>query len=243
MSNTRVAIVTGAAQGIGRAIAIRLADDGLDVAVNDLEAQRASLEEVQAIISAKGRRAFIFTGDVSDEPTVKSLVDSVVKALGGVDVMVANAGICFAKSVLDTTVEDWDRIFRINARSVFLSYKYAALQMIKQAAPVLGAYSGTKAAVRSITQAAALEWGAHGITVNCYAPGATDTPMTRALGEQFGTTSEVLFAEESKKTACGYIGKPSDMAAFVSYLASEESHFMTGVIGQWVTINGGRQFE
>lgn len=93
MSSARVAIVTGAAQGIGRAIAIRLAEDGLDVAINDLETQRDSLEELQAIISSKGRKAFIFTGDVSEESTVKSLVNSVVEALGGVDVV--NFQICY----------------------------------------------------------------------------------------------------------------------------------------------------
>lgn len=87
MSNVRVAIVTGAAQGIGRAIAIRLAGDGLDVAINDVEAQRSNLQEVQATIVAKGRKAFIYTGDVSEESVVKTLVASVAEALGGVDVV------------------------------------------------------------------------------------------------------------------------------------------------------------
>jgi NAD(P)-dependent dehydrogenase (short-subunit alcohol dehydrogenase family) len=87
MSHTRVAVVTGAGQGIGRAIAIRLAEDGMDVGINDLESQRHNLEEVQSAIAARGRRAFVFTGDVSDEQTVKTLVSSVVKALGGVDVV------------------------------------------------------------------------------------------------------------------------------------------------------------
>ncbi|KAJ3573819.1 hypothetical protein NP233_g2195 [Leucocoprinus birnbaumii] len=255
MAAVRVAIVTGAAQGIGRAIAIRLAEDGMDVAINDLESQRHNLEAVREVILARGRKSLVFTGDMSDEQTVKTMISTVAENLGGVDVMVANAGICRQKTVLETTTEEWDRIFRINARSVFLSYKYAAQQMIaqgrggriigassgagKEAVPMLGAYASTKAAIRAITQASALEWGKHGITVNCYAPGAIETNMTRALGEPFGG-AHILFDEERKKTACGYIGKPEDVAVLVSYLASLESHFMTG---QWIPINGGRQFE
>ncbi|KAF5349140.1 hypothetical protein D9756_009479 [Leucocoprinus leucothites] len=255
MSTVRVAIVTGAAQGIGRAIAIRLAEDGMDVAINDLDSQRHNLEAVRDVILARGRKSLIFTGDISDEQTVKAMISTVVDGLGGVDVMVANAGICFPKSMLETTVEEWDRIFRINARGAFLSYKYAAKQMIAQgrggriigassgagkiAAPMLGAYAGTKASIRALTQACALEWGEHGITVNCYGPGAIDTNMSRGLGDTFGGINQ-LWDEERKKTACGYIGKPEDVAVLVSYLASLESHFMTG---QWIPINGGRQFE
>ncbi|KAK0439419.1 acetoin reductase family protein [Armillaria borealis] len=182
-----VAIVTGAGQGIGRAIALRLADDGFDVAINDLPRKSEALELLSAEISAKGRRSCIIPADVSVEEEVEIMVTKVVTELGRLDVMVANAGMGFGRRLLDTKIEDWDRVLTVNARSVFLCYKLAAKQMIKQgtggriigASSVLGqhggrlvsAYSASKFAVRGLTQCAAAEFGEYGITVNSYAPG------------------------------------------------------------------------
>ncbi|KAK0193188.1 hypothetical protein F5146DRAFT_1029497 [Armillaria mellea] len=191
-----VAVVTGAAQGIGKAIALRLADDGFDVAVNDipLDGKITKLQEVQAEIIQKGRRCGVFTGDISKEEDVKRMVEGVVSTLGGLDVMVANAGVCPTASVLDYTVEQWDRAFAINARGTFLCYQYAAKQMIKQGrggriigssssagkqgVRMMSLYSSTKSAIRGLTQGAALDLGKFGITVNAYAPGAVDTEMS-----------------------------------------------------------------
>jgi NAD(P)-dependent dehydrogenase (short-subunit alcohol dehydrogenase family) len=129
---TRVAVVTGAARGIGKSIALRLADDGLDVAINDMPDQKELLESVAEEIQKKGRRAVTLCGDASEEKDVKALVDKAVEELGGVDVMVANAGVGGGETILDSTVENWDRIMRINARGPMLAYKYAAIQMVKQ---------------------------------------------------------------------------------------------------------------
>ncbi|KAH7915521.1 hypothetical protein BJ138DRAFT_1122564 [Hygrophoropsis aurantiaca] len=234
-----------AAQGIGRAIALRLAHDGFDVAVNDISTKKGQLDSVKSEIIASGRRALSLYGDVSTEADVKGMVEEAVKELGGVDVMVANVGIPGAGgSVLSTTGEDWDNVLGVNARGMFFCYKYAAVQMVAQGrgGRIIGAsslvgkrgwpqavhYSASKFAVRGLTQAAALELGKHKITVNSYAPGPTNTPLLGALP---------TFAKMAvDSTALGHAGEPEDIASAVSYLASKEAHFITG---QCLSVDGG----
>ncbi|ESK86692.1 hypothetical protein Moror_10939 [Moniliophthora roreri MCA 2997] len=173
-----IALVTGAAQGIGKSIATRLARDGFDVALKDLPTKSEKLQQVAHEIRQQGRRSVISVGDVSLEADVKRSIDTA---------MVANAGIIITKPISNTTVEEWDRVLNINARGVFLCYKLAAEQMIKQGRggriigassatgkrgdPAVAAYSASKFAIRGLTQCAALEYGSYGITVNAYAPG------------------------------------------------------------------------
>ncbi|KAF9459842.1 acetoin reductase family protein [Collybia nuda] len=249
-----VALVTGASQGIGRAIAIRLADDGYDVAINDIPRGQENLAILKDEIQAKGRRAWSMIGDVSVEDDVKALIGGTVENLGGLDVMIANAAILITKSIVETTVEEWDKIFSVNARGTFLCYKYAGQQMIKQgrggriigatstlghqAQQMSGAYASTKFAIRGLTQATAKELGPYGITVNVYAPGAINTTMLSAPGIP-RENIELIREAEGKKTVLGYIGEPEDIASIVSYLASKEAHFITG---QSISVNGGRFF-
>ncbi|TFK66471.1 NAD-binding protein [Pluteus cervinus] len=261
-SSKGIALVTGAAQGIGREIALRLADDGFDVAVNDVDGKAEALALVQQEIRAKGRKTSTTTllADVSKEDQVEKIIGDVVKEFGGLDVMVANAGISVWTSLLDTTEEIWDRQFDVNAKGVFFCYKHAGKQMIKQGRggriigasstlgkmgfPNLAAYSATKFAVRCLTQAAARELGPHRITVNAYAPGATDTPMLEyfdtANAEATGGKRGDLLEAGVKLTPLGYQGTPTEIASLVSYLASKEAHFITG---QTVCCNGGTFFD
>jgi len=249
--------VTGAAQGIGRAIALRLASDGFDVAINDIAPKAAQLDGVKAEIIAAGRRSAVFCGDVSADSEVKDMVAGVVAALGGLDVMVANAGICKARaSLLDVSPEEWDRTMAINVRGMFLCYQHAARQMILQGrgGRIIGATSGagkqgnammpdyctSKFAVRGLTQSAACEFGKHGITVNAYAPGSVITPMTEQFAPLANMSQEDFFAMQAKMAATGVNPTTNDIATIVSFLASKESGFITG---QSICADGGRYFD
>jgi NAD(P)-dependent dehydrogenase (short-subunit alcohol dehydrogenase family) len=134
----RVAITTGASQGIGRAIALRLAKDGFDIGLNDIPGKRDALQAVAREIEELGRKTHLFPCDVSQDQEVQEMVSSVASALDGLDVMVANAGINIANSqtgigsLTQSSVESWDKVMAVNARGVFLCYKYAAQQMITQ---------------------------------------------------------------------------------------------------------------
>ncbi|KAJ7073969.1 hypothetical protein C8F01DRAFT_1010148 [Mycena amicta] len=254
---TRVALVTGAAQGIGRAVALRLARDGLDVGVADLPSQMGALEElvkeIEALGVAAGRKACAVAVDVTKEEEVSAMVEEVVEKLGRLDVMIANAGVGTSGyvKITDVDVSDWEKRWEVNIRGVVLSYKYAARQMIKQGegGRIIGAssicgirgYAGTggycvsKAAVRSLTQTAALELREHRITVNAYAPGVIDTGMIAFPGDAergAGFTLKHAFRiPQDFRT-----GKPEDVAAVVSFLASEDAHFVTG---ETVSVNDG----
>ncbi|KAH9975422.1 hypothetical protein BGW80DRAFT_1436596 [Lactifluus volemus] len=215
-----VALVTGAARGIGRAIALRLADDGFDVAVNDLP-NTPELVKLVKEIEAKGRRAIAALGDVSIESAVADMIQQTVGELGSLDVMVANAGIVIIEEFLSTSVEAFDKQMAVNARSVMLCYQHAARQMIsqgrggriigassmagKQATELLFAYSATKFAIRGMTQSAAAALGKYKITVNAYAPGGIETRLP-----------------------VGRTGQPDEVAQLVSYFASKEAGFVTG---------------
>ncbi|KAJ7124103.1 hypothetical protein C8R43DRAFT_1090665 [Mycena crocata] len=239
-SLTRVALVTGAAHGIGRAIALRLAADGLDVAVDDLPENLDALNALVHEIEGVGRKAFAITSDVSKEEDVRAMVELTVSALSRLDVMIANAGVGGGgvASITDANIEDWEKRWEVNIRGTLLCYKYAARQMITQGGggKIIGAssicgirgYAGvggycvSKAAVRSLTQTAALELREHGINVNAYAPGVIETSMN----PNHNPPHSLYRAGQYSRT-----GQPSDVAAVVSFLASPESSFITGECG------------
>ncbi|KAL5480572.1 hypothetical protein ACEPAI_1842 [Sanghuangporus weigelae] len=239
----RVAIVTGGAQGIGRAIVQRLADDGIDVAVNDIASKHDLIDKVVEEVRQKGRRAIAVPADVSSEADVSEMVKKTASELGSVDIMIANAGIFPFSLFLETSTEKFDKVLAVNARGAFLCFKLAALQMIKQgrggrliaASSVVGMhghryltdYSASKFAVRGIVQCSAIELREYGITANAYAPGATITP------ENAGTSEE----ERAKLGPLGSApqGNAEDLAAVVSFLTRQDSWFVNG---QTINANG-----
>ncbi|KAJ7054232.1 hypothetical protein C8F01DRAFT_1164484 [Mycena amicta] len=259
MERKGVALVTGAGQGIGQAIALRLAADGFDVCVNDIASNSGNLNAVVEGIRKTGRASSAHIADVSIETEVKTMVDEVVAAHGSLNVMVANAGICPWATLAE---KEWDRLMAVNLRGTFLCYKVAAAQMIAQgiggriigacsssgkraANPFMGAYCASKFAVRGLTQAAALEFGPHKITVNAYAPGPVDTDMRTSFGvwSLFGaefpsvkfldSSNEAIsgsaLSEHMKSTIpLGRIGTTDDVANLVSFLASDQSGYITG---------------
>src|SRR3954463_4280268 len=255
----RVALVTGAARGIGRSIALLLATDGLDVAVSDLPVMADELHTVSEEVEKTGRRSLAVLADVTSAEQVDGMVQAVAENFGHLDVMVANAGIAQVKPLLEVTPEDWDRVMAVNARGVLLSYQAAARQMIRQGRggkiigaasiaahkgfPLLSHYSAAKFAVRGLTQAAAQEWAAHGITVNAYCPGIVGTAMweliDEKLAEHMGLQKGEAIAQFSELITLGRVETPEDVAKFVSYLASGDSDYMTG---QSVMIDGGVLF-
>lgn len=250
----KVALVTGAGQGIGRAIALRLAHDGANIAVVDLNEQK--LAAVVDEIRAKGRQATHFKADVTSRDEVFAAVDHAEKELGGFDIMVNNAGIAVIEPLLETTPEQMEKLFKVNVQGVLWGIQAAAkkFQARKQkgkiinassiggheAFPMLGAYSASKFAVRGLTQAAAKELASDGITVNAYCPGIVGTDMwveiDRRFAELTGAAIGETFNQYVGKIALGRAETPEDVASFVSYLAGPDSDYMTG---QAVMIDGG----
>lgn len=253
----RTAIVTGSGRGIGRAIALRLAQDGLNVVINDVNLDSA--ESVVNEIKELGRESFAVKADVSKRNEVFNMVDQVVDHFGQLDVMVSNAGIAQIKPLLEVTQEDLEQIFSINVNGVLFCLQAVAEQMKKQeggkiisAASIasykgfslLGTYSATKFAVRGITQAARQELAQFGITVNAYCPGIVGTQMWDLIDEKMGQYMNLGKGEAFKKFSdsitLGRPETPEDVAKFVSYLASRDSDYMTG---QSIMIDGGVIFS
>lgn len=260
-----VAIVTGSSRGIGRGIALRLAEDGFDVVVNDIAPQKPDVEKVVSEIQAAGHQAHAFIADVSNQDQVKEMVAETVDKFGELNVMVANAGVLETSSLLEMTVERWDRTLAINTRGVFLCYATAAKQMIKQgtggkliaACSISGyrpsgkapAYCTSKWAVRGLTQTAALEFGEYGITVNAYCPGSVKTDMSTVFAERLvrdrtkeeaegvqKSVEEAYKTSSHRKNAIGQELFPEDIAGLVSFLAGRDSSRMTG---QTIICDGG----
>lgn len=254
----KVALITGAGQGIGRAIALRLASDGADIAIVDLNQDK--MDEVAAHVRDFGRKASTFKADVSKREQVHAAVEHAEKTLGGFDIMVNNAGIVQVGPLLDVTPEELDKIVNVNVAGVLWGIQAAAKKfkqrntkgkIISAASaaahegfPMLGAYSATKFAVRALTQAAAKEFASAGITVNAYGPGIVGTDMwveiDRRFAELTGAKIGATYQKYVEGVALGRPETPEDVAAFVAYLASADADYMTG---QTPLIDGGMVYR
>lgn len=250
----KIVLVTGAGQGIGRAIALRLARDGADIALVDVKDEKtnAVADEVRKI----GRKATTFKADVTKRDQVYAAVNHAEKELGGFDVIVNNAGISQVNALADVTPEEVEKIFKVNVEGVLWGIQAAAKKFkerkqkgkIINASSIaghdgfelLGVYSATKFAVRALTQAAAKEFASDGITVNAYCPGIVGTDMWVEIDKRFAEVTGAEVGSTYKKyvegIALGRAQTPEDVAAFVSFLAGPDSDYMTG---QAPLIDGG----
>ena len=241
----RVAIVTGSGRGIGRAVALRLAANGADIVINDIDlGDMAPAEAVAAEVRALGRRSLVAAADVSNSEEVAGMVEKVVGELGKVDILVNNAGITRDQLIMRMTDDDWDKVLGINLKGVFVCTRAVLRPMIKQRwgrivniASIVGLignagqanYSAAKAGIIGLTKTTAKEAASRGITANAVAPGFIDTPMTQQLSDQ-------RREELAGQVLLGCLGTPEDVAGAVAFLVSEDARYITG---QVVTVDGG----
>lgn len=243
MLKEKVAIITGASRGLGRATALALAAQGVKVAVN-YAGNAAKAEEVVNLIQAQGGQAVAVQADVSEAADVEKMISLVIERYGRVDILVNNAGITRDGLLLRMKETDWDAVLNTNLRGVFLVTKAVSKLMMKQRSgkiinlsSVVGLsgnagqanYAAAKAGILGFTKSLAKELGSRGITVNAIAPGFIQTDMTEKLNDQ---VREKMLAE----IPLGRLGVPEDVARLVVFLASDEADYITG---QTINVDGG----
>lgn len=239
----KVALVTGGSRGIGRAIALELAQQGADVAINYARSTEAAMQ-VAAEIEALGRRAVTLVADVGDFDQAAALVEAVVNTLGRLDILVNNAGITRDALLLRMQEADWDEVLRVNLKGAFNTSKAAVRPMMRQRAGriinvssvsgLMGQvgqanYAASKAGLIGLSKSMAREFGARGITVNVVAPGFIPTDMTAALDETLREQLRALIP-------LGHFGAAGDVACAVAFLASDAAAYITGVV---LPVDGG----
>ncbi|HUS97338.1 MAG TPA: glucose 1-dehydrogenase [Hyphomicrobiaceae bacterium] len=250
----KIALITGAGQGIGRATALAYAAEGADLVLADLNAE--ALAEVQKAVEAKGRRAISIEADLGDVEAIDAMVTTAIKQFGRIDVLVNNAGVTRKAFMMDITEADWDRIHRVNAKGVFFCMQRVAREMIKQnsgriinMASIAGkgyrdssnvAYAGSKGAVIAMTRMASSQLGGNNINVNAICPGITRTALYNTLLETQAKNAG-LSMDEMAKVAFDTIplklaNEPEDIAAMAVFLAGPGGRTITG---QSYNIDGG----
>ena len=248
----KVAVVTGAAHGLGRAIAIRLAEEGAKLALADLDEE--ALQTVVRTIESMGGSASAVIGDVTEEENARALIDSAIETHGGLDILVNNLGGSRNTKIWETSLEDWDYVIRLNLRGTFLCTRFAAPHMMRQRRGKIiclssgaregtpwtayyqggAAYSTTKAGVHGFMRDVALELAEYNINVNAVAPGPIDTERAGASLRKLNETVEL---SPNKMTPLGRLGLPREGADAVLFLASEESDYVSG---HTLAVAGGR---
>ena len=237
----KVALITGAGRGIGRVIALQLAESGVDIALTDLN---PDLEDMRSELEQKGSKCLAFQADVTDPEAIEEMVNQIVGSEGRIDVLVNNAGITQDNLMMRMKAEQWSKVIDVNLNGVFHTTRAVLRTMMKQRSgkiisisSVVGFsgnpgqvnYSSTKAALVGFTKSLAREVGSRGITVNAVAPGFIDTAMTQALNE--AQQEEILRQIPLKR-----MGAPEDIAHAVDFLASKKADYITGTV---LHVNGG----
>jgi NAD(P)-dependent dehydrogenase (short-subunit alcohol dehydrogenase family) len=248
----KIAIVTGAASGIGKATALTMAREGAKVMCADVNGEGA--DAVAAQIADTGGESESIRVDVALEDDVKRMVSETVAKWSRLDVLYNNAGIGTGMPVTQVTVEEWDRMMNINLRGVFLGTKHAIPEMLKNGGgsiintasdaglmgtPMLSTYCASKGGVVMFTKSVAVEWARMGIRCNCVCPGVIQTPILDpmiAMGQATGATPEQMWERMGKAHPIGRVGQPSEVADAVAWLASDRSSFITGVA---LPVDGG----
>ena len=243
MLKNKVALVTGAGRGIGRAIAIALAKEGAEVIVN-YNGSEERAKEVKQTIEENGGKASIYKCNVSDFEACEAMIKDVVKEYGHLDILVNNAGITKDGLIMKMKEEDFDSVLNVNLKGTFNTIRHSARQMLKQrsgkiinissVSGILGNagqanYAASKAGIIGLTKTMARELGSRGITVNAIAPGFVDTEMTEILSEE-------LKENACKQIILGRFGKPEDIANTAVFLASDKADYITG---QVISVDGG----
>ena len=253
--NDKVALVTGAARGMGRAIAIRLASEGAKVVATDINGRM--VEQTTVDIRELGHDAIAVEADIGDVADIDRVVVEALNAFGRIDILVNNAGVTRHADIMDLTVEDWDRIHRVNARGAFFCLQRAAREMIDSGrggriiniASIAGkgysgtsnaAYAASKGAVLAMTQIAAHQLGGYDINVNAICPGRTLTEMARATAVQrshdLGIPLDELEEQRNAIIPIGRANEPEDIAEMAAFLAGPGSRNITG---QAFNVDGG----
>ena len=244
----KVAVVTGAARGIGAAVAAKLAADGLAVAVVDLD-ESACKETVDRIVSAGGK-AIGVGADVSDAAAVQAAFDRTAAELGGPTVVINNAGVLRDNLIYKMTDSDWDTVMNVHLRGAFLCSRAGQKYMVEQnwgrivnlsSISALGNrgqsnYSAAKAGLQGLTKTLAIELGRYNVTANAIAPGFIVTDMTAATAARMGVDFELMQSEAAKQIPVRRVGRPEDIANTASFLCSEGAGFVSG---QVIYVAGG----
>jgi NAD(P)-dependent dehydrogenase (short-subunit alcohol dehydrogenase family) len=245
--NGKVAVVTGAASGIGRATAVLLAAEGAAVLAVDVDPRG---EDVARAIEASGGRVAFMHADISRERECEAVVSTAVDLHGGVDVLVNSAGVVRRATVLETSETDWDRVMEVNVKAIYLLAREAIPTMIARgggaivniasgwglaAGPRAAVYCASKGAVVQLTKAMAIDHAGEGVRVNCVCPGDVDTPMLAQEASELDTEDEA-FREDAARRPSGRIGRPEEIARVVCFLAGDASGYVTGAS---VVVDGG----
>ncbi|GAA4474877.1 3-oxoacyl-ACP reductase FabG [Rhodococcus olei] len=238
-----VAVVTGGANGIGAAVAQRLAQDGASVAILDLDAEAAK-ETASVIAKRTGATLYGVGADVSESSAVDRAIDQVAEEIGPPTILVNNAGITRDNLLFKMTVEDWDSVMSVHLRGTFLVTRAVQRHMVEarwgriitmSSVAALGNrgqanYSAAKAGLQAFTKTTAIELGGYGVTANAIAPGFIATEMTAKTAERMGISFDEFKRSAAKAIPVGRVGQPEDVAALASFLASEESGFVSGQV-------------